>query len=64
MDVGKGHKIGFESREVGLLEAREGEGTRNELARGRVGGFGRLVRVQRAAVVLGRAELVSEGLEC
>lgn len=45
MDVGKGHEIGFESREVGLLEAREGEGTGDELARGRVGGLGRLVRV-------------------
>lgn len=59
MDVGQGHKIGFDGGGVGLFEAREGEGTWDELARGRVGGFGRLVRVERAAVVLGRTELVS-----
>jgi hypothetical protein len=59
VDVGQGHKIGFERGGVGLFEARERERTGNELARGRVGGFGRLVRVQRTAVVLGRTELVS-----
>ena len=60
VDVGEGHDVGFDGGEVCLLEAWEGEGTRDELARGRIGGFGRLVRVERTAVVLGRAELVSE----
>ena len=45
MDVGQSHEIGFEGGVVGLLQAWEGEGTGNELARGGIGGFGRLVRV-------------------
>ena len=60
VDIGEGHDIGFDGREVGLLEAWEDEGTGDELSRGRIGGFGRLVRVEGTAVVLGRAELVSE----
>jgi hypothetical protein len=60
VNVGEGHDVGFDGREVGLFKAWKGEGTRNELSRSRVGGFGRLVRVERTAVVLGRAELVSE----
>jgi hypothetical protein len=61
VDICQGHEIGFEGGEVGLLEAWEREWAGNELARGRVGGFGRLVRVERTAVVLGRTELVSGG---
>lgn len=59
MDVGEGHEIGLEGGGVGLLEARERVGPGNILARSGIGGFGRLVRVERTAVVLGRAELVS-----
>jgi hypothetical protein len=59
VDVGQGHKIGFERGVVGLFEAWERERTGNKLAGCWVRGFGRLVRVQRTAVVLGRTELVS-----
>jgi len=44
---------------VRLLEAREAEGTGLEASRGWVGDGERLVGMQRAAVVLGLAVLVS-----
>lgn len=45
---------------VGLLEAGQGEGARNELAGFGGGGGGRLVRMEGPAVVFWRAEFVSE----
>jgi len=43
----------------GLLKARKGEGAGDEEAGGGVGWFGGLMGVEGAAVVAGRAELVS-----
>ena len=57
--VGHGHEVGGEGVVVGLLEAREGEGTGCILARCWIGGFGRLVGMKGAAVVERRAELVA-----
>jgi hypothetical protein len=57
--VGQRHDVGGDGALVGLLKTREREGTRLEKTRGGVGHGGRLMRMQRAAVVLGRAVLVS-----
>ena len=59
--VGHRHEVGGEGGVVGLLETREGERAWDVLARGRVGGRGWLMRVEGAAGVFGRAELVSGG---
>ena len=53
------HHVLYDGAVVGLLHAREGERAGDEFARCWVGGWRRLVRVERAAVVSGRAELVS-----
>lgn len=57
--VGERHEVGGDGGFVGLLQAREREGTGYVSARGGVGGFGRLVGVQRAAVVFWWSEVVS-----
>lgn len=44
---------------VGLLQAWKREGAGNIFARGRIGALGGLVRVERTAKVLWRAELIS-----
>ena len=57
--VHEGQEVRGPGRVVGLLQAGEGEGARDELA-GFGGGAGRgLVRVEGAAVVFRRAEVVS-----
>lgn len=49
---------------VGLLESREREGSGDEFSRRRVGCRRGLVRVEGAAVVFGRAEVVSLVVDC
>jgi hypothetical protein len=55
------HEIRLESTLICLFQARCGKGSRDENSGCRIRGRRRLVRVQRTAVVLGRAELVSAG---
>lgn len=57
--VGEDHEVGRDGAGVGLFQTREGEGARDELARGRVGAGWGLVRVERAAVVARWAVLVA-----
>jgi hypothetical protein len=57
--VGQSQDVGGDGALVGLLETREREGTGLEKTGGRIGYWRRLMGMERAAVVLGRAVLVS-----
>ena len=59
--VGEGHEVGGDGGVVGLFEAGEVEGARDEVTRDGVGGGRGLDGVERAALVLGGVELVSGG---
>ena len=56
------HEVGFDGGFVGLFQAREGEGAGDEVAGCWVGARGRLVWVERPAVVFGWFELVARCL--
>lgn len=59
MHVAEGEDVGSDSGLPGLLGSGEGEGAWDEETGGGVGGRRWSVRVEGAAVVFGRAELVS-----
>lgn len=60
--VHEGQEVRGQGRVVGLLQAGQGEGARDELAGLGGRGGGGLVRVEGAAVVFWGAELVSGGV--
>ena len=60
MLVGEGHEVGRCGGVVGLREARERERTGNEFARDGVGAARRLVWMERATIVAGGAEGITD----
>ena len=60
MLVAHGHEVRCDDVVISLFHSRRGEGARDEKSRGRFGGFGRLVGMQRSAIILWWSELVSD----
>lgn len=64
MLIAHGHKVRGDCVVVRLFHSRRGERARDEEAGGRIGGFRRLMGMQRAAVIFWGTKLVSEEVRC